>query len=283
MRKLLCFAVIVVMAVSMEGFGQYYKVLYTPDYGTVNTVLFYNIHNDYNPADYENDGKSELVIMSYDSLSNIILDGSTFAKKYGIKKNYTYNGKTLDINTFFGFYDIDGDNEREAVINANYPDSAIGVVYGLAFLNIKTQVIEYFNGDIYRNLRPAFFDINADGYIELIGMGGIIGHSTTPVAQAQPLPLSKKPSLSITTYPNPTTSLAKINYNVPIPSIVNIAVYNAAGRQVKQLIQGRKPAGNFTEIWNGKSDDGEVLAPGEYYYDVRVGNVAAMKKVVMLK
>lgn len=52
-------------------------------------------------------------------------------------------------------------------------------------------------------------------------------------------------------YPNPFNPTTTINYSVSKESLVSIIVYDALGREVKTLVNGEKPAGNYKSTFDG--------------------------------
>ena len=83
--------------------------------------------------------------------------------------------------------------------------------------------------------------------------------------------------------PNPMTGdRAKINFyvreNQPQFSIV---IYDAQGRQIKQLYNGALPAGKQTAIWDGTTNAGERAANGMYYFTLTGGNNAVSDKIMV--
>jgi flagellar hook assembly protein FlgD len=54
------------------------------------------------------------------------------------------------------------------------------------------------------------------------------------------------------------------------------------GEQVRTLVDGEKPAGRFTEIWNGRNDSGFRVAAGTYVYRLVYGREVLTRKMVLL-
>lgn len=84
-------------------------------------------------------------------------------------------------------------------------------------------------------------------------------------------------------YPNPFNPITTIAFDVPVPSEVNIAVFNVLGQRVTTLVNGRKEAGEYTIDWNGTSDGGNRVASGIYFYRITAGDFVKTKKMMMLK
>ncbi|RPD40344.1 lamin tail domain-containing protein [Chitinophaga barathri] len=82
--------------------------------------------------------------------------------------------------------------------------------------------------------------------------------------------------------------LAFVRWNFPAPDFtVNMTVYDAQGRIVRQLAKNLL-AGNTGSIsWDGRKEDGVVAAPGIYIFFSRIfdgkGNVRQWKHTVVLK
>lgn len=79
-------------------------------------------------------------------------------------------------------------------------------------------------------------------------------------------------------YPNPFNPETKINYSVPVSGNVNIAVFNAAGQLVKELVNGFVNAGNYTVSFGGTN-----LASGVYYYKLEANSFTETKKMILVK
>lgn len=84
--------------------------------------------------------------------------------------------------------------------------------------------------------------------------------------------------------PNPFNPTTTIRFDVPAGGAnVDIAIYDAAGRLVRQIANERRDAGTWSVQWNGDDDRGQRVASGVYFYRMRAGSFVDTKKMVLLK
>lgn len=79
-------------------------------------------------------------------------------------------------------------------------------------------------------------------------------------------------------YPNPFNPETLIKYQLSKSSIVSIRVYDTLGKEVKTLVSGYKPAGNYEIRF-----DAAGLASGLYFYKLITGNVNQTLKMILSK
>ena len=84
-------------------------------------------------------------------------------------------------------------------------------------------------------------------------------------------------------YPNPFNPLTIINYQLTIDNLVTLKVYDILGREVKTLVNERKPAGSYTVIWDGRDENGQPVSSGVYLYRLKSGNFVQTRKMVLLR
>jgi hypothetical protein len=81
-------------------------------------------------------------------------------------------------------------------------------------------------------------------------------------------------------YPNPFNPETQFNYQLPLPGIVSIKIYDQLGREVYSLFEGEQEAGYYKTRFNGKD-----LASGIYYYRLTAysapGNISFAKTLKM--
>ena len=58
--------------------------------------------------------------------------------------------------------------------------------------------------------------------------------------------------------------------NIARPTNVQLSIYDLAGRLVRQLYHGLDSSGRYARLWDGKSDAGEMLPPGNYLFSVKL-------------
>jgi hypothetical protein len=85
-------------------------------------------------------------------------------------------------------------------------------------------------------------------------------------------------------YPNPFNPVTKISYSIREAGPVAIRVFNAAGREVRTLLESELDAGaaGFV-VWDGTDGAGKRCASGVYFYRIEAPGFAASRKMVMLK
>jgi hypothetical protein len=86
--------------------------------------------------------------------------------------------------------------------------------------------------------------------------------------------------LELSGFPNPFREFTTISYALPRESQVDLRVYDVAGRVVNTLANGSKPAGRHTLEWHGEDRDGEKVAAGIYFCELRAGEERVTKKIV---
>jgi hypothetical protein len=84
-------------------------------------------------------------------------------------------------------------------------------------------------------------------------------------------------------YPNPFNPVTTIAFGLREPEHVSLRVYDAAGRLVRVLIDGRREAGVYQETWDGRGETGIAAASGIYFYHLVAGDFVQTKKMVFLK
>lgn len=80
-------------------------------------------------------------------------------------------------------------------------------------------------------------------------------------------------------YPNPFNPSTRINFSIPSPSNVSLKVFNSLGKEVAQLINEFKLAGNYSFEFNATSE----LTSGIYFYTLTSGEFTQTKKFMLIK
>jgi hypothetical protein len=102
--------------------------------------------------------------------------------------------------------------------------------------------------------------------------------------QLGPLQIKSNPGLAVSSfdlkqnYPNPFNPLTTIEYHLPGTGTASLIVYDALGKKVKSLVDGRLRKGSHKVTF-----DGSDLASGVYVYVLRSGNYVMRKKMMLLK
>ncbi len=65
--------------------------------------------------------------------------------------------------------------------------------------------------------------------------------------------------------PNPCMSHTQITYSLATAADVRLTILDAAGRRVRTLVQGSRPAGRESVAWDARGDDGSRVASGVYF------------------
>lgn len=86
-------------------------------------------------------------------------------------------------------------------------------------------------------------------------------------------------------YPNPFNPTTTIKYSIGGngSSPVKMLIYNILGQRVRTLVDEAQTSGNHIVQWNGKSDSGNMVASGVYFYVLKVDNFFQIKKMILLK
>ena len=139
---------------------------------------------------------------------------------------------------------------------------------------------------------------NLDGtFIEPMDMGGepsvIIGHDQTFItgvritvgvseAGLEPMGFITRFDLK-QNMPNPFGRITSITYDVPRTSVVDIAIYDTAGRKVRVLAAGVQSTGRHTLNWDGFDARGSRVSPGVYFCRMQTEAYTRTRKLLLIR
>lgn len=84
--------------------------------------------------------------------------------------------------------------------------------------------------------------------------------------------------------PNPFTESVAIRFELPRAMPVQVNVYDIRGRAIRTIENGRvRSAGSHRVEWDGRSDGGEPVPPGVYFYELRAGGFRQAERVVRMR
>ena len=67
-------------------------------------------------------------------------------------------------------------------------------------------------------------------------------------------------------YPNPFNPGTNISFSIPEDMTLQLLIYDITGREVRKLVDGGYPAGDYQYYWNGRDDVGNIVSAGIYMY-----------------
>ncbi len=79
-------------------------------------------------------------------------------------------------------------------------------------------------------------------------------------------------------YPNPFNPTTKINFSLPKQGLVTIKIYDMLGKEIAQLVNEVRAAGNYSVDY-----DGSKLASGVYFYRIESAEFIDTKRMMLVK
>lgn len=95
--------------------------------------------------------------------------------------------------------------------------------------------------------------------------------------------LEPAPRLGLCASPNPFYSVASISFELSEPGYTSIKVFDLAGRIVCSLAESELGAGQYSYIWNGRSQGGEPVASGLYICRIQSGEISETTSLCLLR
>ncbi|MBD3221061.1 T9SS type A sorting domain-containing protein [bacterium] len=177
-----------------------------------------------------------------------------------------------------------------AVVIAGTEDQRVGIGAGL---DVGTfEILSHLGGDTFQWYRDGEPLAGATGPVlvldgvDLADLGtyqcvsdGLwsrsveISESLATTAAPAVSPLTLAPS-----HPNPFNPATTLRFSLPRATEVRLAVYDVAGREVARLVDGLRPAGEHTVLWQPRG-----LASGTYLYRLRAGDSVLTGRATLLK
>ena len=89
-------------------------------------------------------------------------------------------------------------------------------------------------------------------------------------------------------YPNPFNPETWIPFQLAQDSTVTAKIYDVTGKKIRMIELGHLSAGNYVEsnraiYWDGKTDTGEQVSSGTYFYQIEADGYTDTRKMVILK
>jgi flagellar hook assembly protein FlgD len=78
--------------------------------------------------------------------------------------------------------------------------------------------------------------------------------------------------------------LARIEFVLPIESLVDAEIFDVSGREVRGIAHGSRFTAGVHELrWDGRDANGSAAASGIYFIRIRAGHESAVKRIVKLR
>lgn len=107
-----------------------------------------------------------------------------------------------------------------------------------------------------------------------LGIGTVTGITDLLTGQSQP---------EVSSYPNPFNTTTNIRFTLKENSFVQVDVYDALGKLVRNLGAENLPAGEHSVSWDATNDQGIKVDKGFYFYTVRMDERQFSGKMIFNK
>lgn len=252
--------------------------------------------------DMDGNGKPEIWIGG--DFSSSVYGGVTrlFAFEATGNGNYqqVYQVDILGLFSFFygkiRYTDMDGDGIKDLVVtNGNLVFSFKSSGIGNYYLDFLYEVPPFNPPWEYVTLEGIdFTDLENDGKAEIISEYSLYNNG---IRSSRSLFYKRNIVTSIIedeivipetielypNYPNPFNPETNVRFTLPDETDVKLIIYNTLGKEIKTLIEGILPAGEYESNWDGTNDWGEKLPSGIYLITLSSKTFKKTVKALLIK
>jgi predicted outer membrane repeat protein len=118
-------------------------------------------------------------------------------------------------------------------------------------------------------------------YQLLVGIGG--GAVVSNEAEAGPAVQRPAQTRLLAAVPNPFNPSTRIHFALAKQTTASVEIYDVAGRRVRSLDLGVRPAAEGDVEWDGRDDRGRGVASGSYLVRLVAGGVKDERKVTLIR
>nr|MBC8424230.1 hypothetical protein [bacterium] len=83
--------------------------------------------------------------------------------------------------------------------------------------------------------------------------------------------------------PTPFNPSPRVAFSLEKPQRIRLSVHDLAGRLVRTLIDGTRPFGHGSVIWDGRDEQGRSLPTGSYIVRFATKTVVESRKVTLVE
>ena len=236
-------------------------------------------HRGATAGDYDNDGDIDLAIVgpaTFGLFENTSNNGNHWIKfkLEGVVSNRSGIGAKVRVRAVIGGNVVWQLRELSAQ-NAFNGHNSMRLHFGLAdALAVDTLIADWPSG-----LSDTIVAIDADTLYRIIeGLGeaaAILGfHEYTAVPR----------SLSMAqNFPNPFNPQTTIWFELPLSTVVHLAIYDLRGREIVALKHERMEAGTHAVTWRGENHSGRSVPSGVYFVRLESAHGIETIKTILLK
>lgn len=176
--------------------------------------------------------------------------------------------------------DLDGDTHID-VLSASYEDDKIAWYRNDGSQNFTEHTI---NDNADGAYSVYAIDLDSDGDMDVLSASELDDkivwyENSVPVSISEQDPSDVPDQFRLrNNYPNPFNPETNIEFDVARNSHIELKVYDIQGHEVATLVNERLPAGHYTKIFNGNE-----LASGIYFYQIRMGDFHEVKKMALIQ
>ncbi|NQV51450.1 MAG: T9SS type A sorting domain-containing protein, partial [Candidatus Marinimicrobia bacterium] len=132
--------------------------------------------------------------------------------------------------------------------------------------------------------QAGFFSFNQSSGVGLPGYFdnfSVVANGLTSIDR----PLENRPVIMSMhqNYPNPFNPSTTISFDIHEAGDASLRIYNIKGETVTTLAQGHIQPGSYRLIWDGRDNNGQVVATGTYVAVLSHGNEQVSQNMLMLK
>lgn len=246
-------------------------------------------------ADWNADGRKDLVVGSYDGKIHIFInEGTDSAPDFWAETFAQEDGADLSVpggRSSPAICDVDADGNKD-LITGNTQGQL------LHYRNVGTDVAPAFSG--YEAVlsegvpiqlpsnprsRPFACDWSGDGYLDLLvgSADGLIHLFESPDTGTPVQDEPERVIANLNAYPNPFNPRVNLAFTLPSPQNVRINIFDLRGNLVAEATSRTFSTGSHTITWDGRDETGHDVPAGTYLVHFSSSQIRHFKKIMLVK